>query len=119
MTHDEVRKRAKDEGAEFFLAQFVEMHGKPNAKLMPASALDTLLGEGAGFAGFAAGPMGQSPASPDIAAIPDTASYTRVPWQPDLVRFACDVTVQDEPWPYCPRTILRNAIWSFHSKRAK
>src|SRR3954469_20627016 len=32
MTHDEVRKRAKDDGIQFFLAQFVEMHGKPNAK---------------------------------------------------------------------------------------
>ena len=32
MTHDEVRKRATDDGIQFFLAQFVEMHGKPNAK---------------------------------------------------------------------------------------
>ena len=72
MKHDEVRKRAKDEGIEFFLAQFVEMHGKPNAKLMPVEAIDDLLEEGAGFAGFAAGPMGQSPASPDMLAVPDT-----------------------------------------------
>ena len=72
MTHDEVRKRAKDEGIEFFLAQFVEMHGKPNAKLMPVQAIDDLLEEGAGFAGFAAGPIGQTPASPDMLAVPDT-----------------------------------------------
>jgi glutamine synthetase len=110
MTHDEVRKRAKDEGIEFFLAQFVEMHGKPNAKLMPVQAINDLLEEGAGFAGFAAGPIGQTPASPDMLAVPDTSSYTRVPWQPELVRFACDVTVEGEPWPYCPRTILRNAV---------
>ena len=74
MTHDEVRKRAKDEGIEFFLAQFVEMHGKPNAKLMPVQAIDDLLEEGAGFAGFAAGPMGQTPASPDMLAVPDPSS---------------------------------------------
>ena len=110
MKHDEVRKRAKDEGIEFFLAQFVEMHGKPNAKLMPVQAIDDLLEEGAGFAGFAAGPIGQTPASPDMLAVPDTSSYTRVPWQPELVRFACDVTVEGEAWPYCPRTILRNAV---------
>src|SRR3954454_8462270 len=110
MTHDEVRKRATDDGIQFFLAQFVEMHGKPNAKLMPVQAIDDLPEEGAGFAGFAAGPMGQSPASPDMLAVPDTSSYTRVPWQPELVRFACDVTVEGEPWLYCPRTILRNAV---------
>src|SRR6476620_4053230 len=109
MTHDEVRKRSKDEGIQFFLAQFVEMHGKPNAKLMPVQAIDDLLEEGAGFAGFAAGPIGQTPASPDMLAVPDTSTYTRVPWQPDLARFACDVTVEGEPWPYCPRTIYRNA----------
>ena len=68
-----------------------------------------LLTDGAGFAGFAAGPMGQTPASPDVAAIPDPASYTPVPFKPGLARFACDVTVEGQPWPYCPRTILRNA----------
>ena len=37
-----------------------------------------------------------------------SASFTPVPWQPNLARFACDITVEGEPWPYCPRTILRN-----------
>src|SRR6476661_6257711 len=110
MTHDEVRKRAKDEGIEFFLAQFVEMHGKPNAKLMPVEAIDDLLTEGAGFAGFAAGPIGQTPASPDMLAVPDLDSYTPVPFKPGLARFACDITVEGEEWPYCPRTILRRQL---------
>jgi glutamine synthetase len=109
-SHDEVRQRALDEQIEFFLAQFVDLNGKPSAKLMPAAAIDDLLTEGAGFAGFAAGPMGQSPASPDMLAIPDPSSYTRLPWQPEVVRFACDVTVEGEEWPYCPRTILRRAV---------
>ena len=26
-----------------------------------------------------------------------------------MARFACDVTVEGEPWPFCPRTILRNS----------
>ena len=45
-----------------------------------------------------------------IAAIPDLDSLTLVPWQQNLARFACDVTVEGEPWPYCPRTILRNQL---------
>ena len=48
------------------------------------------------------------PSDPDIAAMPDLASFTPVPWQPNLARFACDITVEGEPWPYCPRTILRS-----------
>ena len=67
-----------------------------------------MMEEGAGFAGFAAGAMGQMPSDPDVAAIPDLSSYTKVPFKPSLARFACNVTVAGEPWPYCPRTILIN-----------
>jgi glutamine synthetase len=110
MTKEDVRKRATEDGIEFFFAQFVDMHGKPNAKLVPMSNFDGMFDEGAGFAGFAAGPMGQTPASPDVAAMPDPNSYTKVPFKPGLARLACNVTVEGEPWPYCPRTILTNAV---------
>ncbi len=110
MTLDDVRKRADADDIEFFFAQFVDMHGKPSAKLVPAAHLDGLFADGAGFAGFAAGPIGQTPASPDMAAMPDADSYTPVPFKPGLARLACDITVEGEPWPYCPRTILRNAV---------
>ena len=113
---DEVRARAKKDGIEFFFAQFVDMYARPSAKLVPAANLDSLLTEGAGFAGFAAGEIGQVPADPDIAAIPDPASYTPVPWQPGLARFACDVTVEGEPWPYCPRTILKSVLAAARAK---
>jgi glutamine synthetase len=107
---EEVRERVDKLGIEFLFAQFVEMHGKPNAKLVPAHHLDDLLAEGAGFAGFAAGDIGQGPHDPDLIAMPDPSSLTILPWQPNVARFACDVTVEGEPWPYCPRTILRNAL---------
>ena len=100
-----IRRRAQEDGIEFFFAQFVDMHGKPNAKLVPIPNFDARE-EGAGFAGFAAGPMGQTPASPDMMAMPDS-SYTKVPFKPGLARLACNITVEGEPWPYCPRTILR------------
>jgi glutamine synthetase len=108
-TKEDVRRRAQQDGIEFFFAQFVDMHGKPNAKLVPMSNFDGMFDEGAGFAGFAAGPMGQDPSSPDVAAMPDARSYTKVPFKPGLARLACDVTVDGKPWPYCPRTILANA----------
>src|SRR3954467_13056525 len=111
---DEVRKIAKGRGIEFFFAQFVDMYGRPSAKLVPAANLDDLANDGAGFAGFAAGEIGQMPSDPDIAAIPDLDSLTLVPWQQNLARFACDITVEGEPGPYCPRTILRRVM-----KRAK
>jgi glutamine synthetase len=107
---DEIKRVVQERGVEFFFAQFVDLYGRPSAKLVPAANLDDLVAEGAGFAGFAAGEIGQVPSDPDIAAIPDLASFTPVPWEPSLARFACDVTVEGEPWPYCPRTILRRQV---------
>jgi glutamine synthetase len=107
---DDVRRIVSDNGIEFLFAQFVDMHGKPSAKLVPAHHLEDLLTEGAGFAGFAAGDIGQGPDDPDMIAVPDPTTLTILPWRPTVARFACDVTVEGEEWPYCPRTILRHAL---------
>ena len=107
---DEVRRVVSEQGIQFLFAQFVDMHGKPSAKLVPAHHIDDLLTDGAGFAGFAAGDIGQGPHDPDMIAIPDPSSLTILPWKPQVARLACDVTVEGEPWPFCPRTILRNAL---------
>jgi glutamine synthetase len=115
-TIDEIRKRADERGVEFYFAQFVDMYARPSAKLIPAANLDDLVNEGAGFAGFAAGEIGQLPSDPDIAAMPDLASYTPVPWERNLARFACDVYVDGEAWPYDPRTILRRQLDRARSK---
>jgi glutamine synthetase len=107
---DDVRKIVRENGIEFLFAQFVDMHGKPSAKLVPAHHLDDLLTEGAGFAGFAAGDIGQGPDDPDMIAMPDPTTLTILPWRPTVARFACNVTVEGEEWDYCPRTILRRAL---------
>jgi glutamine synthetase len=106
----QLRERAESDGVRFFFAMFVDMHGKPCAKMIPVEAVDVLTGGGAGFAGFAAGPMGQSPADPDMIAVPDPASYTLTPWQPELAVLQCDIHVEGQPWPYTPRLILKRML---------
>jgi glutamine synthetase len=115
-TVEDIRSRSEDLGVEFYFAQFVDMYGRPSAKLVPAEYLDDLVSDGAGFAGFAAGEIGQLPSDPDIAAIPDLNSFTPVPWEPSLARFACNVTVDGEEWPYDPRTILRRQLEKARTK---
>ncbi len=107
---DELRAAVTRDGIEFLFAMFVDLHGKPCAKMVPVSALDGLLANGAGFAGFAAGPMGQTPASPDLVAMPDISSYMPAPWQAGLGLLQCDPYVLGEPWPYAPRVILRRQV---------
>ena len=74
---DDVKRYIKDNDIEFLFAQFVDMHGKPNAKLVPARHFDGLMEDGAGFAGFAAGAIGQFPHDPDLAAMPDPCAASR------------------------------------------
>src|ERR1700722_15737677 len=107
---DELVAAIDRDGIEFLFAMFVDLHGKPCAKLVPASAVDQLLEDGAGFAGVAAGAKWQVPSSPDILAIPDLSSYTPAPWQSGLAILQCDPHCEGEPWPFAPRIILRRQI---------
>ncbi|WP_319053982.1 type III glutamate--ammonia ligase [Streptomyces europaeiscabiei] len=99
------------DGIEFVLAVFVDLTGKPCAKLVPAQSVEELRDEGVGFAGYAAGALGQQPSDPDVVARPDASSYTPVPFvKPGLALVHCDPYVEGEPWPYAPRVILRRLL---------
>ena len=99
------------DGIEFVLAVFVDLTGKPCAKLVPAQAVEELRDAGVGFAGYAAGALGQQPSDPDVIAHPDATSYTPLPFvKPGLALVHCDPHVEGEPWPYAPRVILRRLI---------
>lgn len=108
--YEDIKARVENDGVEYIYAMFVEMHGRACAKLVPVEALEGLMADGAGFAGFASGPMGQDPSSPDMLCIPDPSTYTQMPWQPNVAAMQCDPTVEGELWPYAPRVILRNAL---------
>lgn len=98
-------------GTKFILAMFVDLRGKPCAKLVPAEAVDMLATEGAGFAGYAVGAIGQAPSDPDLVAMPDVSSFTPIPFvKPGLALVHCDPTVEGKPWPFAPRVILRTMI---------
>lgn len=110
MTFDTAKKLVEEQGIEFFLCSFVEMSGAPKAKVVPAAHLDSMAAEGAGFAGFAAGEIGQGPHDSDMASIPDFDSLTVLPWRPNIAWVAGNVHVDGAEWPYCPRTILRRQL---------
>jgi glutamine synthetase len=106
MTPEQVHMMIESEGLEYFLCSFVEMSGAPKAKLVPTTHFSEMATEGAGFAGFAAGHLGQGPHDTDIMSIPDLNSLTVLPWRENVAWLAGNLHVKGEPWPYCPRTIL-------------
>jgi glutamine synthetase len=102
---------AAESGTKFLLALFVDLRGKPCAKLVPVEAVEELATDGVGFAGYAVGAIGQQPKDPDLMAIPDPASFTPVPFIKDgLAIVHCDPHVEGTPWPYAPRVILKQLI---------
>ena len=102
--------RFQEDGIEYLLLQFVDIHGAPKVKLVPASTLRSVAEVGAGFAGGAVWGMGQGPDSHDLMARPDLGSYTPLPYEPGVARFAADLHVDGEPHPYCPRVNLSRLI---------
>lgn len=114
MTLDHVKQIIQEKGIEFFLCSFVEMSGAPKAKVIPTTHIEDMANEGAGFGGFAAGEIGQSPHDPEMASIPDFNSLTVVPWKDNLAWVAGDMYVEGESWHYCPRTILKKQLGKAH-----
>ena len=114
----QIKQQMEQDGVEFILAQFVDIHGAAKVKMVPVSCLDAMIDEGAGFAGAAVWGVGQGPHSHDMLARIDLDSYTPLPWMSNTARFAADLFVDDEPYPFCPRTNLKRVLQSVvrHSK---
>ena len=107
----ELEDLAAEAGTRFILALFVDLRGKPCAKLVPVEAIDVLATDGVGFAGYAVGAMGQEPKDPDLMAMPDPSSFTPIPFiKEGLAIVHCDPHVEGTPWPYAPRIILKSLI---------
>ncbi|MEU7812505.1 type III glutamate--ammonia ligase [Pseudonocardia sp. NPDC049154] len=110
-TTPSLAERARADGVRFLLALFVDLTGKPCAKLVPVEAADELQDEGVGFAGYAVGAIGQQPCDPDLIAIPDLDSYTPLPWvREGLALVHCDPHVEGRAWHFAPRVILKKLL---------
>lgn len=111
-----IREQMKQDGVEFILAQFVDIHGAAKVKMVPASSLDDIIDVGAGFAGAAVWGVGQGPHSHDMMARVDLGSYTLLPWMPNTARFAADLFVDNASYAYCPRTNLKRVLQTERDK---
>ena len=100
---------AKQDGIRYFLISFVDLFGVLRAKLVPAAAIGDMAKVGAGFAGFATW-LDMTPADPDMFAIPDPSSLTRLPWQPEVAWLAADLWMVGKEVESAPRVVLKRQI---------
>ena len=100
---------AKQNGVKYFLISFVDLFGVMRAKLVPATAIDTVAKSGAGFAGFAVW-LGMTPAHPDMLVMPDPATAMQLPWKPEIAWVTGDVVMDGKPVEQNPRQMLKRVI---------
>ncbi|WP_319380164.1 type III glutamate--ammonia ligase [Thiomicrorhabdus sp.] len=110
MTIEEAKKFLEDNQIKFILAQFVDIHGVAKTKSVPASCLEDIVEDGAGFAGFAVWGMGMEPHSADYMARADLSTLSIIPWQPGYARVACTGYVNEVPYEYDTRHIMLKQI---------
>ena len=110
VTRAEVRQQMEQDGIEYLLAQFVDIHGSPKVKMVPVSHFDDVIAEGAGFAGAAVWGLGQGPHSHDMLARIDLDTYSPAPWTDGVARFASDLYVDGEPYMHCSRQNLKRVL---------
>jgi glutamine synthetase len=110
MKPQEAEKALRAQGIRNVLAQFVDIHGVAKAKAVPIEHLDMVLGEGAGFAGFALWGLGMGPHGPDYMAVGDISTLKPLPWMPGYARIICNGHVRGEPYAYCSRVALKRQL---------
>ena len=115
MNVNDIVRIIKEKDIKFLFAQYVNIYGVANAKLVPANHLEDVVNDGACFAGFAAVGFGVGPDYPDLMAIPDLDTLTVLPWRKNTARFACNVYEEDgkggrRPSPSCSRSILQRVV---------
>jgi glutamate---methylamine ligase len=100
---------AKQNGVKYFLMSFVDLFGVMRAKLVPATAVDTVAKSGAGFAGFAVW-LGMTPAHADMLLMPDASTAMQLPWKPEIAWVTGDLVMDGKPVEQNPRQILQRVI---------
>jgi glutamine synthetase len=107
MNRQQAQAFIEEHKVRYLLAQFVDIHGAAKAKAVPVEHLEMVLGDGAGFAGFALWGFGMGPEGPDYMAVGDLSTLQNIPWMPGYARIICNGTVKGRPYPFCSRVALQ------------
>ena len=100
---------AKKNGIKYFLISFVDLFGTMRAKIVPATAIDTMAKSGAGFAGFAVW-FDMTPAHADILVMADLGTAIQLPWKPEVAWVTGDLMMDGKPVTQNPRQVLKRVI---------
>ena len=102
----EVRALLEARQVRYALASFVDLHGVCKAKAVPIAHLEAMLAGSELFTGAALDGVPQDVSDDEVAALPDPASATVLPWRTDTVWLASNLQLNGEAFEACSRSIL-------------
>ena len=103
------RESLASQGVHTLLVQFTDVHGVAKGKYVPLHQLETVLSDGAGFAGPSIWGTALPRTGPraEYFARGDASTLQALPWEPGVARIVGDGFVAGEPFDACPRQVLK------------
>ena len=99
-----------DQGVRYLMATYADMHGVSKTKMVPIAHLDQMMGGSELFTGAALDGVPQQVNDDEVAAMPDPASCTVLPWDSGVAWFASDLWLGGAPFRACSRGILKAQV---------
>ena len=106
----DLQQRLEALGVRYALASYADIHGRSKCKVVPIAHFGQMLDGSELFTGAALDGVPQEVNDDEVAAIPDPASATVLPWKNDTVWLASDLWLHGRPFEACSRNILKRAI---------
>src|SRR6476620_3246501 len=97
----------KRHGIKYFLVAFVDLFGTMRAKIVPATAIDSVARAGAGFPGFATW-FDMTPSGPAVLVMADPETVIPLPWKPGVAWVTGDLFIGGKPVDQNPRQVLKH-----------
>ena len=108
--NDAVLGNLRASGVKYMLASYVDMHGVSKGKVVPVDHFDRMMSGSELCTGAALDGVPQDVSDEEVAAHPDAASCTVLPWNKEIAWFASDLWCEGKPFDACSRNILKRAL---------
>lgn len=105
-----LKTELRSKGVEFCMASYVDIHGRSKCKVVPIDHLKNMLAGSELFTGAALEGVPQEVNEDEVAALPDPAAATILPWKPNFAWFPSDLYLRDQPFEACSRQILKRVL---------
>lgn len=104
------KKELKELGISYLLASFVDIHGVPKAKAVPLENFEAMMKGSELFTLAAVDGLDQRVQDDEASVRPDLDAITPMPWMEGVAWAPGSLYFHGEPWPSCPRNVLKRQI---------